>query len=63
MPPTLIKGFKMDTEDKVMLGYVWFLSLMAAMFLGHTIGYMQGEVEAREAHGYRFENTMRAFYE
>lgn len=48
----------MDKYDYAAIAYPWFLTLCGALFIGHTIGYIQGQNEMKY---YKFENTPRAF--
>lgn len=47
--------------DRYIFGYLWFLSLMGALLYGHTIGFIQGQDEAKANQGYKFEDVSRAF--
>lgn len=42
----------MKTEDKFMLGYVWALTILGALFYGHEFGVLHGqETQKQEDQG------------
>lgn len=46
----------MDRYDKAMVAYVWFLSLMGALFFGHETGMVHGRQDTKQELGYKLEN-------
>lgn len=45
--------------DKFIIGYIWILSVLGALFMGHEFGMVEGSMSERTANKNKLESCQR----